>query len=50
MIEFMSYIEGFFKFQRQTGKGDEKTDEWIAYCAFHLADFKKALDVSPHLI
>ncbi|XP_060569600.1 intraflagellar transport protein 56-like isoform X4 [Ruditapes philippinarum] len=32
------------EFNRNSGKGDQDTDLWIAYCAFHLADYKRAME------
>ncbi|KAL4239394.1 Intraflagellar transport protein 56 [Mactra antiquata] len=32
------------EFNRNSGKGDQDTDAWIAYCAFHLADYKRAME------
>ncbi|XP_055948552.1 intraflagellar transport protein 56-like isoform X1 [Argiope bruennichi] len=32
------------EFTRNSGKGDLKNDLWIAYCAFHLSDYKRALE------
>ena len=34
-----------FQFNRSNGKSDEEADLWIAYCAFHLGDYKKAMEV-----
>ena len=34
------------QFSRASGKGNEETDMWIAYCAFHLGDYKRAMEVS----
>ncbi|CAG0906041.1 unnamed protein product, partial [Cyprideis torosa] len=31
------------EFDRNSGKGDDMTDSWIAYCAFHLGSYKRAL-------
>ncbi|XP_069508807.1 intraflagellar transport protein 56 isoform X1 [Ambystoma mexicanum] len=32
------------EFQRQSGEGDEDSDLWTGYCAFHLGDYKRALE------
>lgn len=32
-----------------TGQPSEKSDEWIAYCAFHLGDYAKALQVQQRM-
>ncbi|KAI8734904.1 intraflagellar transport protein 56 [Biomphalaria glabrata] len=32
------------EFSRNAGKGNEETDLWIAYCAFHLGDYKRAME------
>ncbi|ESO84728.1 hypothetical protein LOTGIDRAFT_221830 [Lottia gigantea] len=32
------------EFNRASGKGNEETDLWIAYCAFHLGDYKRAME------
>ncbi|CAH3039654.1 unnamed protein product [Pocillopora meandrina] len=33
------------EFNRNSGKGSEETNLWIAYTAFHLGDYKKAMEV-----
>ena len=40
----MYYIY-LFQFNRNNGKQDEDTDMWIAYCAFHLGEYKRAMEV-----
>ncbi len=37
------------QFNRNNGKPDEDADMWIAYCAFHLGDYKKAMEVGVPL-
>lgn len=32
------------EFTRASGKGNEEVDMWIAYCAFHLGDYKRAME------
>ncbi|XP_061175421.1 uncharacterized protein LOC133184383 [Saccostrea echinata] len=32
------------EFNRNSGKGNEETDMWIAYCAFHLGDYKRSME------
>ncbi|XP_065826751.1 intraflagellar transport protein 56-like [Oscarella lobularis] len=32
------------EFNRNAGKSDEESDLWLAYCAFHLGNYKKALE------
>ncbi|XP_074648294.1 intraflagellar transport protein 56-like isoform X2 [Tubulanus polymorphus] len=32
------------EFNRNSGKGNEETDMWVAYCAFHLGDYKRAME------
>ncbi|PVD38254.1 hypothetical protein C0Q70_00865 [Pomacea canaliculata] len=32
------------EFSRASGKGNTDTDMWIAYCAFHLGDHKRAME------
>ncbi|XP_013422209.1 intraflagellar transport protein 56 isoform X2 [Lingula anatina] len=32
------------EFNRNSGKGNEETDLYIAYCAFHLGDYKRAME------
>ncbi|XP_076455772.1 intraflagellar transport protein 56-like isoform X3 [Babylonia areolata] len=32
------------EFSRASGKGNEETDMWIAFCAFHLGDYKRAME------
>lgn len=34
------------KFKRHVGEQEEDTNLWIGYCAFHLGDYKRALEVS----
>ncbi|KAK2151841.1 hypothetical protein LSH36_349g03056 [Paralvinella palmiformis] len=31
-------------FQRNSGKSTEETDLWVAFCAFHVGDYKKAME------
>lgn len=33
------------EFQKHTGKATENTDLWIAYCFFHLGQYKKCYDI-----
>jgi len=37
------------EFQRQTGEANALTLPWLGYAAFHLGDYKKALDVYTEL-
>ena len=32
------------EFQRRSGDETEETLPWVAYCAYHLGDFRKATD------
>uniref|UniRef100_A0A668A6U0 Intraflagellar transport protein 56 n=1 Tax=Myripristis murdjan TaxID=586833 RepID=A0A668A6U0_9TELE len=32
------------EFQRDTGEREEHADLWIGYCAFHLGDYKRAME------
>uniref|UniRef100_A0A8D0D3Q1 Intraflagellar transport protein 56 n=1 Tax=Sander lucioperca TaxID=283035 RepID=A0A8D0D3Q1_SANLU len=32
------------EFQRSIGEKEEHTDQWIGYCAFHLGDYKRAME------
>ncbi|XP_019631334.1 PREDICTED: intraflagellar transport protein 56-like isoform X3 [Branchiostoma belcheri] len=32
------------EFNRSSGKGSEEVDMWIAYCAFHLGEYKRAME------
>ena len=32
------------EFQRNSGEGDGDTLLWLGYCAFHLGEFRKALE------
>lgn len=32
------------EFTRNSGKGSEETDMWVAYCAFHLGEYKRAME------
>jgi hypothetical protein len=34
------------KFKRHVGEQEDDTNLWIGYCAFHLGDYKRALEVS----
>lgn len=34
------------EFEKHTGKANDTTDMWLAYCAFHLGDYKRSMDVS----
>ncbi|XP_067936520.1 intraflagellar transport protein 56-like isoform X1 [Watersipora subatra] len=34
----------FLEFHKNSGKGSTEEDQWIAYCAFHLGDYKKAME------
>uniref|UniRef100_A0A452RKF1 Intraflagellar transport protein 56 n=1 Tax=Ursus americanus TaxID=9643 RepID=A0A452RKF1_URSAM len=34
------------EFKRHVGEQEEDTNLWIGYCAFHLGDYKRALEVS----
>ena len=34
-----------FQFQRDVGEKEEHADLWIGYCAFHLGDYKRAMEV-----
>lgn len=38
------------QFLQSTGQPNEKSEEWIAYCAFHLGDYAKALSVYKKLL
>ena len=40
--DYMGAIS-LLEFQRNSGQGDENTDLWIGYCAFHVGDYKRAL-------
>ena len=40
--DYMGAIS-LLEFQRNSGQGDEITDLWIGYCAFHVGDYKRAL-------
>lgn len=33
------------QFKRSIGETEEHTDLWIGYCAFHLGDYKRAMEV-----
>ena len=35
-----------FQFTKNSGKGDKENTLWCAYCAFHLGDYKSAMQVS----
>lgn len=34
-----------YQFQRDVGEKEEHADLWIGYCAFHLGDYKRAMEV-----
>jgi len=36
----------FWQFERNTGKRSDDNDAWMAYSAFHLGDYKRAMEVS----
>ena len=38
------------QFNKNSGKGDEKSGLWGAYCAFHLGDYKAALQVCTNVV
>ncbi|CAK8695657.1 unnamed protein product [Clavelina lepadiformis] len=38
------------EFNQQTGKANKNVDLWLAYCYFHLAEFKKAFEIYSSLI
>ncbi len=38
------------EFQKQTGEGNKETLPWLGYSAFHLGEYKKALDVYTDLL
>lgn len=40
----------FAQFQRNVGERGEDADLWLAYCAFHLGDYKRAMEVSKPLL
>jgi len=35
-----------FQFERNSGKGGEENSLWTAYCAFHLGEYKQAMEVA----
>ena len=39
------YLCGHDQFQRSIGERGEDADLWLAYCAFHLGDHKRAMQV-----
>lgn len=38
------------QFQRSIGEKQEHADLWIGYCAFHLGDYKRAMEVLLYCI
>ncbi|XP_040596796.1 intraflagellar transport protein 56-like isoform X1 [Mesocricetus auratus] len=42
--DFTSAITLLEKFKRHVGEQEEDTNLWIGYCAFHLGDYKRALE------
>jgi len=38
------------QFERHTGKRSEDNDAWMAYSAFHLGDYKRAMEVSTFFV
>ena len=34
-----------YQFQRDVGEREEHAGLWIGYCAFHLGDYRKAMEV-----
>jgi intraflagellar transport protein 56 len=41
---------GILEFEQANGSTDDKTQEWIAYCAFHLGEHQKSLDIYKELL
>jgi intraflagellar transport protein 56 len=41
---------GILEFEQANGNTDDKTQEWIAYCAFHLGEHQKSLDIYKELL
>lgn len=46
LLEIRDYTGAvtLLEFNRNSGKGGEEVDQWIAYCAFHLGDYKHAME------
>ena len=40
----------WLQFLSGSGKPQENSDEWIAYCAFHLGDYRRSLQVGLCLV
>jgi len=54
VLEFKAQVEEKSRNKKRTDdKGEDsstKTEEWLAYCAFHLGDYKKAMDAYSQLM
>ncbi|XP_024083813.1 intraflagellar transport protein 56-like [Cimex lectularius] len=35
----------FLEFEQSTGRSTDMTDRWLGYCAFHLGDYKRAMQI-----
>uniref|UniRef100_A0AAZ3RMQ3 Intraflagellar transport protein 56 n=1 Tax=Oncorhynchus tshawytscha TaxID=74940 RepID=A0AAZ3RMQ3_ONCTS len=42
--KMLIFICSFAQFQRNVGERGEDADLWLAYCAFHLGDYKRAME------
>jgi hypothetical protein len=40
--DYMGAIS-LLEFHRNSGQGDEMTDLWLGYCAFHVGDYKRSM-------
>uniref|UniRef100_A0A8C3B4R4 Intraflagellar transport protein 56 n=1 Tax=Cyclopterus lumpus TaxID=8103 RepID=A0A8C3B4R4_CYCLU len=51
-LQQRDYLGAFtlLEFQRNIGEKEEHADLWIGYCAFHLGDYKRALDYLHNII
>eukprot|EP00164_Ancoracysta_twista_P000249 GFYU01000352.1.p1 GENE.GFYU01000352.1~~GFYU01000352.1.p1 ORF type:complete len:548 (-),score=193.35 GFYU01000352.1:55-1698(-) len=38
------------EFERNSGNSDESTLSWLGYCAYHMGDYKKAMDVYSEVL
>eukprot|EP00118_Oscarella_pearsei_P016283 m.154107 g.154107 ORF g.154107 m.154107 type:complete len:556 (+) comp38632_c0_seq8:115-1782(+) len=47
--DYMGAI-ALLEFNRSTGESSEESDLWLAYCAFHLGDYKKAMEQYKSLV
>jgi len=45
VLMISKFYVSIFQFNRNSGRGNDESDLWIAYCAFHLGDYKRSMEV-----